>query len=106
MDRLAENQYKLDITINQMKKLGFRYDSKLDDYIYKFPVYKHNKVPTLFCKLGIDEETNRIWFNVYDANDTIYSPYYDRKYGKNSIIPIVEKNISNELKKLGVTKVN
>ena len=105
MDRLAENQYKLNIDRNQMKKIGFSYDHELEDYIYKFPVYKYNKVPLLFCKLGIDEETNRVWFNICDANNTLYAPYYNGEYGCNSIISDIEKVISSELNKLGVTKV-
>lgn len=106
MDRLAENQYKLNITRGQMKNLGFRYDHDLDDYIYKFPVYKCDKVPLIFCKLGIDEETNRVWFNIYDANNTLYAPYYDNEYGKNALINIIDNKINQELKRLGVTKVN
>lgn len=105
MDRLAENQYKLELTKNQMKSLGFRYDHDLDCYIYKFPVYKCDKIPLIFCKLGIDEETHRVWFNVYDANNIIYAPYYDNEYGNNIVIAIIERKIAQELKKLGVTKV-
>ncbi|MCM1045271.1 MAG: hypothetical protein NC417_07150 [Candidatus Gastranaerophilales bacterium] len=105
MDRLAENQYKLNITKGQMKSLGFRYDHSLDAYIYKFPVYKCDKIPLIFCKLGIDEETHRIWFNVYDANDALYAPYYNNEYGENELIDIIERKIGQELKKLGVTRV-
>lgn len=106
MDRLTENQYKLDITRNQMKSIGFRYDRELDDYIYKFPVYKHHKIPLLFCKLGIDEETKRVLFNICDTNNTLYAPYYNGEYGRNDIIPNIEKIILSELDKLGVVKVN
>ena len=106
MDRLAENQYKLDINKAQMKRIGFRYDHELDDYIYKFPVYKYNNIPLIFCKLGVDEETQRVWFNVYDQNNTLYHPYYYREYGHNRIVLQIEQAISKELTKIGVTKVN
>lgn len=106
MDRLAENQYKLDIDRNQMKKLGFRYNRSVDDYIYTFVVYKYKgTVPMIYCKLGVDEETKRVWFNVCDDNDRLYAPYYNYEYGKNSIIPDIERVISQELTKLGVIKV-
>lgn len=104
MDRLAENQYKLDITKGKMKQLGFKYDHELDDYVYRFPVYEYNRVPVLFCKLGIDEETGYVWFNVYD-NNGLYMPYYNREYGNNSLIPDIEEAIQNEFKRFGVRKV-
>jgi len=103
---LKDNEYKLNISKTKMKEFGFRYDSKLENYIYKFPVYKNNKVPLIFCKLGINEETHAVWFNVYDSNDMLYAPYYNRTYGKNSIVPIIDKVIENELNKLGAKKVN
>ena len=106
MARLVQSQYKLDVTKNEMKALGFRYDRELDDYIYKFPVYQYNKNPLLFCKIGIDEETKKIWFNVYDARNALYALYYNDEYGNNDIIPNIEKVILSELDKLGVTKVH
>lgn len=106
MDRIVENQYKFDITKAQMKRIGFKYDYDLDDYVYKFPVYSYKNIPLVFCKLGIDEETKRVWLGMYDANNVMYSSYYDREYGKNSIIKNIEKAISKELNKLGVKKVN
>lgn len=106
MDRLAENHYELDIDRNQMKKLGFRYDHSAEDYTYKFPVYKHNGIPLVFCKVGIDEETKRVWFNVCDTNDTLYAPYYDRMYGKNTMIDNIEDIIAEEFARLGIVKVN
>ncbi|MCR2049719.1 hypothetical protein NSB25_20910 [Acetatifactor muris] len=106
MDRLAENQYKLDININQMKKVGFKFDHELEEYVYKFPVYKYNGIPLIFCKLGIDEDTKRIWFNVCDSNNILYSPYYYKEFGKNRIIPQIEKEILKVLNKLKATKVN
>ena len=106
MERIAENQYKLDIDINQMKKIGFKFDHELEEYVYKFPVYKYDGIPLIFCKLGIDEETKRIWFKVCDSNNISYSPYYNSEYGKNKIIPQIEKEILKELNKLRVTKVN
>ncbi len=107
MERLAENRYKLDITKVQKKKFGFRYDHSVDDYTYIFPVYKYKGiVPTIYCKLGVDEETKIVWFNVCDDNDRLYAPYYNDEYGKNLIVQDIEKIIIKEFKKLGVKKVN
>ena len=106
MNRLTENQYILNISKVQMKKIGFKYDHSIDDYTYTFPVYKYKEIPLIFCKLGVDEETQKLWFNVYDTNNVLYSPYYDRRYGHNIIISQIEQAVSKELTKLGAAKVN
>lgn len=103
MDRLR-TRYKLNISKNEMKRIGFRYDYELDDYVYRFPVYKYGRIPVLFCKIGLYEDTNGIWFNVYD-NNGLYMAYYNREYGDNSILPEIEEAMMAEFKKLGIRKV-
>ncbi len=105
MDRLTERQYKLDIDRNQMKKLGFRYDHDIEDYVYKFPVYRHKEIPLIYCKLGIDDETKRVWFNVCNSDGRLYASYYNGEYGKNDIVNDIEKAIFKELNKLDIKKV-
>lgn len=96
--------YILSVDSTQMKELGFKYDFELQDYIYKFPVYKSKKnEPLIFCKLGIDEETKRVYFNICNVDDTLYTPYYNREYGKSKVVEVIDKNIKKEFKKLGVT---
>lgn len=96
--------YILSVNSTQMKELGFKYDYELKDYIYKFPVYKSKKnEPLIFCKLGIDEETKRVYFNICNVDDTLYTPYYNREYGKSKVVEVIDKNIKKEFKKLGVT---
>lgn len=90
----------LNLSPQQMKELGFKYDFQLQDYIYEFPVYKYKNIPSIICKLGIDEDTHKIWLNVYDANGGLYTSYYDREYGKSNIVSIIDKNIEKEIKKL------
>lgn len=95
--------YILSVNSIQMKELGFKYDFELQDYIYKFPVYKSKKnEPLIFCKLGIDEETKRVYFNICNVDDTLYTPYYNREYGKSKVVEVIDKNIKKEFKKLGV----
>lgn len=102
MNRLEQKPYKLEISRTQMRKSGFKYDNELDDYVYKFVVYRYNNIPLLFCKLGIDEETKRVWYDIYNTNNTLYSPYYNRKYGHNLIIQNIEKAVWDEWNKLGM----
>lgn len=104
MGRLADGRYKLDITKEEMKKLGFRYDSEYDGYVYRFPVYKYNKIPILFCKIGIDEETKQVWFRVCD-NNGLYMSYYNEEYGRNKLVPLIEEQIEKEFSRIGVRRV-
>lgn len=97
--------YKLDLTPQEMKTLGFRYDHSIDGFTYEFQVYRSHGKATLYCKIGIDEETKYVWFNVYDNEKKLYSPYYNRTYGKSNVVKIVDSNISKELVRLGAIEV-
>ena len=95
--------YILSVNLTQMKELGFKYDYEIQDYIYKFPVYKSKKnEPLIFCRLGVDEETKQIYFNVCNVDGTLYAAFYNRYYGKSKVIKVIDKNIKKEFKKLGV----
>ena len=98
-------QFELDLALSQMKDQGFKYDPSIEDYVYKFAVYKYKKQPLIFCKIGIDEDTKQVWYTVCDINNITYVPFYDREYGVNYMILNIEKIILQELKKLGVTLV-
>lgn len=95
--------YILSVNSARMKELGFKYDFELQDYIYKFPIYlSKKKEPLVFCKLGIDEETKRVFFNICNVDGTLYTPFYNREYGKSKVVEVIDKNIKKEFKKLGV----
>lgn len=97
-------RYALSLSKKRMQEIGFRYDRKFDDYIYSFPVYFHNKIPTIFCKLGIKEYDNEVFFNIY-SNDNIYAPYYNRGYDYNNVVATIDINIEKELKRLGAVEI-
>ena len=98
--------YILSATHSQMKELGFKYDYEIQDYIYKFPVYKSKKhEPLVFCKLGVDEEIKRVFYNVCNSDGTLYTPFYDRYYGKSDVVKVIDKNILKEFRKLGIKEV-
>ena len=99
--------YILSVNSTKMKELGFRYDFELQDYIYKFPVYLSKKQePLVFCKLGIDKETNKVFYNVCNIDGTLYTPFYDRYYGKSKVVEIIDKIILKEFKKLGLKEAD
>ena len=97
--------YKLDLTPQEMKTLGFKYDHNANDFTYEFPVYRSKGKTTLYCKIGINEDTHYVWANVYDNDKELYSPYYNRTYGKSNVIKIIDSNISKELVRLGAIEV-
>ena len=99
--------YILSVNSTQMKELGFKYDYIIKDYIYQFPVYKSQKKETLIvCKLGVDEETKCVFFNICDVDGTLYAPFYNRYYGKSKVVEVIDRNIEKEFKKLGVEEKN
>lgn len=93
-------KYKLNLSTEKRKELGFHYDFSLEDYVYEFPVYKSNGITSLKCKLCIDDETGKILVNIYDMKDKLYASYYNRRYGKSKIVLIIDKNIKKKLKEL------
>ncbi len=101
MVQLESKKFKLDLSSNELKDLGFEYDNSFGTYTYRFPVYKYNKTPLIVCKIGVDKETKRIWYNVYNADGSLYSPFYNREYGVNGLLSGIEKNILIKLKELG-----
>lgn len=98
-------RYTLDLSHKEQKELGFRYDSKLDEYMYEFPVYLYKGRPNIVCKLGINEDNNEVWYQVCDTEGRTYSAYYNRKYGKSKVIPTIDRNIKKQLNKLGAKEV-
>ena len=103
---MIKAQFSLDLSRFKLKELGFRYDSKLDCYVHKFPIYNYKKQPVIFCKIGINDEDNSIWYNVCEANDTLYAGYYNSEYGHNSLIEKIDKAILHKLKSLGAKRVD
>lgn len=98
-------RYTLDVSYKQQKELGFRYDSKLNEYVYEFPVYLYKGRPNIVCKLGINEDNNEVWYQVCDTEGRTYSAYYNRKYGKSKVIPVIDRNIKKQLNKLGAKEL-
>lgn len=80
-----------------MKQIGFRYDNELEDYIYEFPVYRHNNKATITCKLGITD--NVIYYRVY-SNGILCRLFYNSDCCISELKPIIQENINKEIKRL------
>jgi hypothetical protein len=98
-------RYTLDLSYKQQKELGFRYDPKLNEYVYEFPVYLYKGRPNLVCKLGIKEDNNEIWHSVCDTTGRTYSAYYTRDYGINMVVSIIDVKIEKQLRKIGAKRI-
>lgn len=98
-------RYTLDLSYKQQKEIGFRYDPKLNEYVYEFPVYLYKGRPNILCKLGIKEDNNEIWYQVCNTEGRTYHPFYVRSYGENKIVHIIDKNIEKQLRKLGAKRI-
>ena len=98
--------YKLKLTPEKFRSLGFRYDVIGECYTYEFPVYKYKNSPTLFCRLWVDKDTEELNYVVQDVNRKIYAAFYNRECGgTNWVVLTVEENIAKEFKRLGVKKI-
>ena len=88
---------------NNIKKLGFLYDTKTEYWKYSFPVCKWNKNPVLICKIYISSDLNFAFCNVVDTSDNIYPPFYHKDYGVyGDFIRKAERRILYKLKSLGI----
>ena len=98
------SKYILNLSNKEMKDIGFKYDFYLQEYVYEFPVFKHNGKTVLVSKLWVNDENFEVTVNVYNENGRPYPSYYNRQYGKSKVVEIIDKNIEKELKKLGAQK--
>ena len=92
---------KIEVTNEWLSKNGFNMSTK-SKIIYPL---KYGSVPVVFAKLSINDNFERMKVIVYDSNSLseLYAPFYDREFGKNDIVDIIEKNITKELKKLNIS---
>lgn len=98
-------RYTLDLSHKEQKEIGFRYDAKLDEYIYEFPVYLYKGKPSIVCKLGINDDTKEIFYNICDTMGRVYHSYYVRDYGKSKVVSIIDRNLKRQLNKLGAKEI-
>lgn len=87
------------VTVQKIKKYGFRYLSE-GDYILSKPIYFYQKYPVLFINMYISIDERIFRFEIADKMG-IYSPYYAKERilsfdMKNTI----ENNVNKELDKL------
>ena len=94
------------LSTEQLKSMGFRQISQ-DSYSYRFGILHYNGKPTIECEITMnssesDENQRNMVINVYDAHYNFYAPYYNRGYGNNRNVNMIERNIEKMLTKLGI----
>lgn len=75
-------------------------------YVHSFPILKDeysNRI-TIIGEFQYYKSEETIFTKVIDAaTGTIYSPFYDRKYGNfTPILQRIENNINKEMKRIGI----
>ena len=95
---ISIQQYKphSDVTINMLKENNFKCIDGC--YSCRFPVYKQNKEPMLWCILYIDIENDSCNIQVVDHNNNTYAPFFNRTYGGvNKVIESADNKINVQL---------
>ena len=94
--------YKLKATPQELISKWFKYSNYNQSYSYDFPVYKYKRKPLIICKMLIYEDEDNVNFTIVGTNGNLYAPYYNRDFGQNEIVDIIDKNIKKEFNKLGI----
>lgn len=85
------------------KELGFIYDKDRECWRYSFPVCFWQKYPVLFCRIYLSSDLARASYDVMDAFNNLYTPFYGYEYGVyGDFINKAKRKILYKLKKLGL----
>ena len=69
-----------------------------DDFVFKFPVYRYEGKPLIFCEFVIfEDDMQYIHINAYDLNGDTCS-YNKEEYGNSLVIKIINERIREKLK--------
>ena len=103
-------RYKLKTTKDDLYSKGFHYNKLMSDetdiYSLRFPVHRYKKYTTLECELIVELQTGEISINVFNyGTNERYAPFYHLEYGKYEILEVINKNIEEQLKKIGAKEV-
>lgn len=94
------------LTPKQLEENNFKfYDSY---YSYRFPVYrsKTNKKDVLLwgiLYLDLDNPTTHV--QVVDSNNNLYASYFNRNYGKNTVVLDIDKKVSAQMNEFVKTNI-
>lgn len=96
---MITTDYRVNKEINEtiLKSNGFNRYSTYMCYIYK-------NLIQFVIHINIEEKD---WdYQVIDVcNESLYTPYYDREFGKNSIICELDKKIDNIINEMSKSKI-
>lgn len=114
-DKMINKKYKKKDTSKEwLLSHGFRFNREYSDicsnaYTYIFPVYKYKNKTILECEICIFLEDGEVRTNVYEqGTKEMYPSYYNDEFANkdNEVLKIVNRNILNKLKNLGVEVIN
>ena len=86
-----------------LRTYGFKYDGI--EYRKQVCVYYQrerngNKIPHIFMKIIINKENDYFGYKIVTKQGDLYYPFYNRGYGRSSVIDVINVNIEREIKRL------
>ncbi len=102
---IQDNDYIISVNnTRHLLDLGFKHD-ETEEYVYYFPVLRHEKITVLRGRIIAYTDTNKIQIDVIDNYFTPYAPFYNIECGNyDTIMNKINKAILNEFRKLKIVK--
>ncbi len=93
---IQDNDYIISVNnTRHLLDLGFKHD-ETEEYVYYFPVLRHEKITVLRGRIIAYTDTNKIQIDVIDNYFTPYAPFYNIECGNyDTIMKITLKNVQN-----------
>lgn len=92
---------------NQFKYSRIFSDNDEDVYTYRFIVWKFGSAGTLEGEIRLNTSSGDVNIGCYDyGTRNPYASWYNRKYGKNEVVNIIDDKFEAEIKRLGIRYKN
>lgn len=97
------NKYYIPEKVQQnLYRRGFKYSFLTDGYILVFPLDAYKGIPTLQCRVTINDYTNEIKINVTTVSGEPYPPFYScSNKGYIKYLDQICDRIDKKMKRLG-----
>lgn len=90
------------ISFHRLHNLGFKYSSYFNCYVFIFPLFFYNRIPTSFCRFRLYKLDNIIEYDIINQNREFMALYYDREFGNaKEFIRHIDYKVHKKLKTMG-----
>lgn len=88
---------------DNLKKLGFTFNHRLECWAYTFPIRYWKRMPTLFCRVRISRDKECVAVDVIDSFEQLYPAFCYPEYGVyGDFIEATKRKITYKLDALGI----